>query len=89
MSDEVVVEGRVNTSQDGIVVNRGGYARASSQVMGIARKSWSLSRIRPLNTCNGDVCCTLNTRYEDAAIKDYISLSHFPKTCWMYVYENQ
>lgn len=24
MSDEVVVEGRVNTSQDGIVVNRGG-----------------------------------------------------------------
>ena len=45
--------------------------------------------VRPQNVCEGGVSCTLNTRYEDAAIMDYISLSHFPKTAWMYVYETE
>lgn len=46
MSDEVVVEGRVNTSQDGIVVNRGGMPVHR-------RRSWelpqSLGTYRELN----------------------------------------
>ena len=49
----------------------------------------SLSAVRLQNVCEGGVCCTLNTRYEDAAIKDYISLRHYPKTCVMYVYESE
>lgn len=39
------------------------------------------------NVCDGGVCCTLNTRYEDAAIRDYVTLRHFPKTCIMNIYE--
>lgn len=44
-------------------------------------------RVIPQNTCMDGAACTINTRYEDAAIKDYISLSHYPKTCCIYVYE--
>lgn len=51
------------------------------------KTSLSLSRIIPQNVCHGGVACTLNTRYENAAIKDYISLSHFPKTVIAYIYE--
>ena len=47
----------------------------------------SSSVVKPQNVCEGGVSCTLNTRYEDAAIRDYISLRHYPKTAWMYVYE--
>lgn len=54
------------------------------------RTSLSLSRVKPQNGCGGGkLACTLNTRYEFAAIKDYISLGHFPKTCWCYVYETE
>ena len=53
------------------------------------KTSLSLSRIIPQNVCQGGVACTLNTRYENAAIKDYVSLSHYPKTCVLYVLENQ
>ena len=41
----------------------------------------------PQNVCRGGVACTLNTRYEDAAVSDYVNLRHFPKTCVKYVYE--
>lgn len=47
----------------------------------------SLSRVKPQNICDGGVICTLNTRYEDAAIKDYITLRHYPKSAWCYIYE--
>lgn len=53
------------------------------------KTSLSLSRIIPQNVCRGGVACTLNTRYEDAAIRDYISLAHFPKSCCVYVFETQ
>lgn len=42
----------------------------------------------PQNVCRGGVACTLNTRYEDGAVSDYISLAHYPKTVVRYVYEN-
>ena len=45
--------------------------------------------VKPQNVCEGGVSCTLNTRYEDAAIRDYISLAHFPKSAWMYVYDTE
>ena len=73
LSDDAVVAGRVNSSQDTETV----------------RRSLSLSRIKAQNVCSGGVACTLNTRYENAAIRDYISLEHFPKTCVLYVFENQ
>lgn len=47
----------------------------------------SSCRVKAQNVCVGNVFPTLNTRYENAAIRDYISLAHFPKGCWMYVYE--
>ena len=47
----------------------------------------SSCRVRPQNVCEGGVICTLNTRYEDAAIRDYITLRHYPKSAVMYVYE--
>ena len=53
------------------------------------KTSLSLSRIKPQNVCSGGVACTINTRYENAAIKDYISLSHYPKTACMYIYETE
>ena len=53
------------------------------------KTSLSLSRIIPQNVCQGGVACTLNTRYDNAAIKDYVTLSHFPKTCVLYVFETQ
>lgn len=34
------------------------------------------------------MACTINTRYEDAAVTDMINLAHFPKTVVLYVYEN-
>ena len=49
----------------------------------------SSCRVKPQNVCEGGVSCTLNTRYEDAAIMDYISLAHFPKTAWCYIYESE
>ena len=53
------------------------------------RTSLLPSRIKPQNVCSGGVACTINTRYEDAAIRDYVTLSHFPKTCALYVFETQ
>lgn len=53
------------------------------------KTSLLLSRIKPQNVCHGGVACTLNTIYENAAIKDYVTLSHFPKTCVLYVFETQ
>lgn len=53
------------------------------------KTSLSLSRIVPQNVYRGNVFPTLNTRYEDAAIRDYITLAHFPKGCWMYIYETE
>lgn len=47
----------------------------------------TLSVIRAQCVCTDGVACTLNTRYEDAAIMDYITTKHYPKTCWMYIYE--
>lgn len=84
---EVDRAGELNSSQDGLVVMGGGFLHVLPQDMAIARKSLSLSRVKPQNVCEGGVSCTLNTRYEDAAIMDYISLAHFPKTSWMYIYE--
>lgn len=55
----------------------------------ISRTSLLPSRIKPQNVCSGGVACTINTRYEDAAIRDYITLKHYPKTCVMYVLETQ
>ena len=46
-------------------------------------------RLVPQNVCRGGVACTLNTRYEDAAVTDYITLRHYPKTCVRCVYENK
>lgn len=89
LSDDVIVAGRISSSQDGIVVMGGVFPHAIRQDTETARKLWSLSRIKSQNVCHGGVACTLNTRYENAAIKDYISLSHYPKTCVMYVFENQ
>lgn len=34
----------------------------------------------PVNVASGGVCCTLNTRYDDMAQNDILSLKHFPKT---------
>ena len=79
--------GELNGSQDGLVVTGGVFLPVSPQDTATARKSWRLERIRPQNVCSGEVFPTLNTRYEDAAIKDYITLKHYPKGCWMYVYE--
>lgn len=45
------------------------------------------NNIRPQNVCSGGVACTLNTRYQYAAIKDYVTLSHYPKTAVLYIYE--
>lgn len=53
------------------------------------RTSLLLSRIKPQNVCQGGVACTLNTRYEDAAIKDYTSLRHYPQTTCIYIYETK
>lgn len=44
-------------------------------------------RLVPQNVCRGGVACTLNTRYEDAAVTDYITLRHYPKTGVRYIYE--
>lgn len=87
-SSEVERAGELNSSQDGIIV-RGVFLPVLPQDTATARKSLSLSRVKPQNVCSGGVFPTLNTRYEDAAIKDYITLSHFPKGCWMYVYETE
>lgn len=51
-------------------------------------KICSSCRLVPQNVCRGGVACTINTRYEDAAVTDMINLSHFPKTVVLYVYEN-
>ncbi len=83
---EVIILGRLSTSQDAIVVGGGGYRHATPQDTEI-RPRWPLSRIKPHNVCYGCVACTLNTRYEDAAIKDYITLRHYPKTVVMAIYE--
>ena len=88
-SDEVIVAGKVSSSQDGIVVRGGGFPHAIRQGTVTARKYWLLSRIKPQNVCNGGVACTLNTRYENAAIRDYTTLKHFPKTCCLYIYETE
>ena len=85
-TDKVVVLGSVSTSQDGTIVSGGGYLPATQQVTATARRSPSLSRIRPHNTANGGLCYTLNTRYEFAGIKDLVTPKHC-KTCVMYVYE--
>ena len=84
--DEVVILGKTSTSQDGTIVSGGGYLPVTQQVTATARRSPSLSRIRPHNTANGGLCYTLNTRYEFAAISDYTHAKHC-KTCVMYIYE--
>lgn len=89
LSDEVIVAGRISSSQDGIVVMGGAFPHAIRQDTETARKLWSLSRVKPQNVCSGGVACTLNTRYENAAIYDYTTLKHFPKTCVLYVFETQ
>lgn len=87
LSDDVIVAGRISSSQDGIVVMGGAFPHAIQLDTETARKLWSLSRIKPQNVCQGGVACTLNTRYENAAIKDYISLRHYPKSAVLYIYE--
>lgn len=88
MSDKVMIAGELNSSQDGVVVMGGAFPHASLQDTATVRKL-SLSRIKPQNVCEGNVFPTLNTRYEDAAIRDYLTLRHFPKGCWIYVYETE
>ena len=39
------------------------------------------------NVCEGGVICTINTRYDEAAASDYVSLKHYPKSCVIEVYE--
>lgn len=39
------------------------------------------------NVCEGGVICTINTRYDEAATSDYVSLKHYPKSCVIEVYE--
>ena len=87
--DEVMVAGTLNSSQDGLVVMGGAFLHASQPDTATVQKSCRLSRIKPQNVCAGNVFPTLNTRYEDAAIKDYITLRHFPKGCWLYIYESE
>lgn len=85
-TSEVIVLGKVSTSQDGTIVSGGGQRHATRQVTATARRLPSLSRIRPHNTASGGLCYTLNTRYEFAAISDYTHAKHC-KTCVMYIYE--
>ncbi len=87
--DEVIVLGKVSTSQDGtIVFGGGGYLPVTQRVTATAQRLPSLSRIRPHNTASGGLCYTLNTRYEFAGIKDLVTPKHC-KTCVMYIYETQ
>ena len=88
-TDKVVVLGRESSSQDAVVISGGGAHHAIPQDTEIARRYWSLSRLKPQNVCDGGVVCTLNTRYENAAIRDYITLRHFPKSCLAYIYETR
>ena len=35
----------------------------------------------PVNTANGGICCTLNTRYDGMQLpEDILTLAHYPKT---------
>lgn len=56
--------------------------------MTMTLRTCSSCRHVPQNVCRGGVACTINTRYEDAAVTDMINLAHFPKTVVLYVYEN-
>lgn len=62
-----------------------------SVIMKMKVTLWKCSSIRlvPQNVCRGGVACTLNTRYEDGAVSDYINLAHYPKTVVRYVYEKK
>lgn len=80
----VEIAGSVSTSQDGIVVKRGGYHLATPQDTATARRYYGYSR--PHNTTFDGLCYTLNTRYEDAGINDMCTAKHC-KTCVMFVYE--
>lgn len=57
-------------------------------VMKVWKISCLLSRIAPENTAVDGVAYTINTRYKDAAIKDYVTPKHC-KTCVKYVYETE
>ena len=85
VTSEVIVLGKVSTSQDGTIVSFGGQ-RHATQATATVRRLPSLSRIRPHNTASGGLCYTLNTRYEFAGIKDLVTPKHC-KTCVMYIYE--
>ena len=86
VTSEVIVLGKVSTSQDGTIVSGGGQRHATQRVTATAQRLPSLSRIRPHNTASGGLCYTLNTRYEFAGIKDLVTPKHC-KTCVMYIYE--
>lgn len=43
--------------------------------------------LTPVNVAQGGVACTINTRYDDMAQADIISLRHYPKTVIIYEYE--
>lgn len=82
---DIEIVGKVSSSQDAVVVNRGGYRHATLLDTATARKcSWCA---KPHNTDNDGCCYTLNTRYEFAAISDYTHGKHC-KTCVMHNCEN-
>lgn len=43
-------------------------------------KSIRVCQIIPINVASDGVSCTLNTRYEDMAATDILTIAHFPKT---------
>ena len=86
LKGEVVVLGRVSSSQDSVVASRGGWHHVTPQDTATARRLLLLSRVRPHNTTYDNLCYTINTRYEFAAISDYTHAKHC-KTCVMYFYE--
>ena len=79
-----MVAGRCSTSQDSIVVYRGGQHHATPPVTATALRSYS--RQTPHNVAYDGVCYTINTRYEFAAVSDYTHPKHC-KTCVMVVYD--
>ena len=44
-------------------------------------KIYNRGYLLPVNTANGGICCTLNTRYDGMQLpEDILTLAHYPKT---------
>lgn len=42
---------------------------------------------QPVNTANGGLACTLNTRYEAIGCNNIITLAHYPMTVVLFEYD--